>query len=77
MNMFKNKNKKEEKEQEMCREDASFWTKLKNEPYLRAHPTMLAISLISGAVLQYFAYLPVVLALAYIVTAVKGALEVL
>ncbi len=32
--------------QEMCPETASFWTKLHNEPYLRTHRRMFAVSLI-------------------------------
>jgi len=75
--MFKKSKEKRETVQEMCREDASLWTKLRNEPYLREHPGMLAVSLIGSVILRYLLYLSLFMVFAYIWTAVMGAMEVL
>lgn len=77
--MFKNKKKKNEAEevQELCPENASLWTKLHNEPYLRTHPKMLVGYLAYSAVIQYVIYLGVVFAFAYLGTVVAGAAGVL
>ena len=72
--MFKNK---KEKVQELCPDDASLWTKLHNEPYLRTHPKMLVGYLFYSIVTQYIEFLVVILACMYVSTSVLGAMGVL
>ena len=75
--MFMKNKEKKRTAQKMCREDAGFWTKLRNKPYLREHPKMLAVNLIGSIILQYFLYLILFIGFAYIWTTVNGALGVI
>lgn len=72
--MFKNK---KEKVQELCPDDASLWTKLHNEPYLRTHPKMLAGYLFYSTVTQYIEFLIAILVCMYVSTSIVGAMGVL
>lgn len=71
------KNKKKEKVQELCPDDASLWTKLHNEPYLRTHPKMLVGYLAYSTVTQYIEFMVVVLVGMYVMTSIFGAVGVL
>lgn len=74
--MFKNK-KKEEKDQELCPEDASLWAKLHNGPYLQTHPKILVGYIFYSIITQYIMFLGAILAYMYISTSILGAVGVL
>ena len=73
--MFK-KNKNETTAQKKCSDNASWWVKIRNEPYLLEHQKMMELSIVCGAVLQNLVSIVVLFAAAYFMSALVGALKV-
>lgn len=73
--MFK-KNKKGTPVPERCPDNASWWVKIRNEPYLLEHPKMMVLSIICGALLQYLAGIVIFFIASYFISALVGAIKV-
>ena len=73
--MFK-KNKNETTVQKKCSDNASWWVKIRNEPYLLEHPKMMVLSIVCGALLQYLVSVIVFFAAAYFMSALIWAFKV-